>query len=159
MIVGQGGNPTIRISRLFCIRAVSKYVYDQIYMIMRIRYIVLLVIGGILSLSGCRTKTVYIPQETVRTEYQDRYLRDSIYLRDSVYVRDRGDSIFVDRWHTQYIDRLRVDSFLRTDTIREPYPVEKIVYVNKTAWYQDVLIWIGLGALAVLIGWLIKRRF
>lgn len=109
-------------------------------------------------LVGC-TKTVYIPQETVRTEYQDRYLRDSIYLHDSVYVRDRGDSVFVDRWHTQYIDRLRVDSFLRTDTIREPYPVEKIVYVNKTAWYQDMLIWIGLGALAVLIGWLVKRKF
>lgn len=111
-----------------------------------------------LWLVGC-TKTVYIPQETVRTEYQDRYLRDSIYLHDSVYVRDRGDSVFVDRWHTRYIDRLRVDSFLRTDTIREPYPVEKIVYVNKTAWYQDVLIWIGLWALAVLIGWLIKRKF
>lgn len=110
-----------------------------------------------LWLVGC-TKTVYIPQETVRTEYQDRYLRDSIYLHDSVYVRDRGDSVFVDRWHTRYIDRLRVDSFLRTDTIREPYPVEKIVYVNKTAWYQDVLIWIGLAALAVLIGWLIRLR-
>ena len=126
---------------------------------MRIRSIVLLVIVTILSLFGCRTKTVYIPQETIRTEYQDRYLRDSIYLHDSVYVRGRGDSVFVDRWHTRYIDRLRVDSFLRTDTIWEPYPVEKVVYVNKTAWYQDVLIWIGLGALAVLIGWLIKRKF
>lgn len=118
-----------------------------------------LAIVGILFLSGCRTKIQYIPIESIRTEYQDRYLRDSIYLHDSVYVRDQGDSVFVDRWHTRYIDRLRVDSFFRTDTIHEPYPVEKIVYINKTAWYQDALIWVGLGALAVLIGWLIKRRF
>lgn len=110
------------------------------------RYIVLIVLIAIFSLSRCRTKIQYIPVESIRTEYQDRYLRDSIYLHDSVYVRDRGDSVFVDRWHTRYIDRLRVDSFFRTDTIREPYPVDKIVYVNKTAWYQDVLIWVGLGA-------------
>lgn len=118
----------------------------------------ILTIVGILSLFGCRTKIQYIPLETVQTEYQNRYLRDSIYLYDSVHVRDGGDSVFIDRWHTRYIDRLRVDSFVRTDTIQERYLVEKIVYVNKTAWYQDVLIWIGMVALVVLIGWLIKRK-
>lgn len=92
------------------------------------------------------TRTIYIPVESVRTEYQDRYLKDSIYLHDSVYIRDRGDSIFVDRWHTRYIDRLRVDSFLRIDTIREPYPVEKVL----SKWQQtkmDIGGW-AIGAIS-----------
>lgn len=108
-------------------------------------------------LAGC-TKTVYIPVESVRTEYQDRYIRDSINIYDSIYVREKGDSVFIDRLQKIYIDRFRVDSFIRTDSIQVPYPVDKIVYVNKLYWYQEALIWTGIGALLVLIIWLIRRK-
>lgn len=109
-------------------------------------------------LSGCRTKIQYVPVESVRTEYQDRYLRDSINVYDSVYVREKGDSVFVDRFQKIYIDRFRVDSFIRTDSIQVPYPVDKIVEVNKLYWYQEALMWIGVGALVILMIWLIKRK-
>lgn len=107
--------------------------------------------------TGC-TKTVYVPVESVRTEYQDRYLRDSIFLRDSVHVREKGDSVIIDRWHKEYVDRLRVDSFIRTDSIQVPYPVDKIVEVNRLYWWQEALMWVGVGAIAILMLWLIKRR-
>lgn len=108
-------------------------------------------------LAGC-TKTVYIPVESVRTEYQDRYLRDSVYVHDSTYIREKGDSVLIDRWHTLYREVLKVDSFLRTDSIQVPYPVDKIVEVNKLYWFQKMLIWIGVGAIMALMLWLVRRK-
>lgn len=49
------------------------------------------------------------------------YKNDSVLQRDSVYQRDsimyvmRGDSVIVDRWHTNYIERWR--ERIKTDTI------------------------------------------
>jgi hypothetical protein len=37
----------------------------------------------ITALAACN-KTVYVPVESVKTEYRDNYLRDSIHLRDSI---------------------------------------------------------------------------
>ena len=46
--------------------------------------------------SGCRT-TQYVPvmMESVKVEYQDKYVRDSIYVRDSVEVKINGDTVWV----------------------------------------------------------------
>jgi len=93
------------------------------------------VLAGILVcvlLSGCVT-TKYIPVETVRAEVVEKHdslvMRDSIYLRDSVYVIKSGDTITTYKTSIVYRDRwrdvVRVDSFMKTDTIRVPYPVEK----------------------------------
>lgn len=76
-----------------------------------------------LLLAGC-TKTMYVPVESVRTEYQDRYHRDSIYLLDSVFVREKGDTVLIHKYSIEYRDRIRVDSFCKTDSIQVPYPVE-----------------------------------
>lgn len=109
------------------------------------------------GLVGC-AKTIYVPVESVRTEYQDRYLRDSINVYDSIYVREKGDSIFVDRLQKIYVDRFRVDSFIRIDSIQVPYSVDKIVEVNRLRWYQETLMWLGIGTLLVLMIWLIRRK-
>ena len=34
----------------------------------------------------------YIPVETTKTEYRDKFHRDSVYLYDSVYVKEKGDT-------------------------------------------------------------------
>lgn len=119
---------------------------------------IIIVSIAMLLLAGCRTKIQYVPVESVRVEYQDRYLRDSINVYDSIYIREKGDSVFIDRLQKIYIDRFRVDSFIRTDSIQVPYPVEKIIEVNKLHWYQETLMWIGVGALVLLMIWLIKRN-
>lgn len=108
-------------------------------------------------LVGC-TKTVYVPVESVRVEYQDRYLRDSIYRYDSVYFAVKGDTIWLEKYKVLYKDRFFRDSIFIQDTIRVPYPVDKIVEVNRLRWYQQTLIWIGIGALLILMIWLIKRK-
>ena len=107
----------------------------------------------IIILSGC-TKQVYIPVESVRTEYRDLHTRDSIYLRDSVFMLQKGDTVLIEKYRYLYKDKLIRDSVYINDTICIPYPVEKIVSVNKQKWYQETLMYIGLVTLLALIGYL-----
>ena len=110
--------------------------------------------------TSCRTK--YVPVESVRTEieYRDKWQRDSIHVRDSIIIQGKGDTIFVDRWHTYYKDRLLRDTtyIYKTDSVQVPYPVER----NLT-WWQFVKQEIGgiaiggIVALLFVIVWLIRK--
>ena len=99
-------------------------------------------------LSSCRTQ--HVPVETIKTEikYRDRWLRDSTYVHDSIYIREKGDTIFIERWHTKYKDRLLRDTTYveKTDSIQVPYPVER-----KLSWWESVKIEIGGIAVGVII--------
>lgn len=89
--------------------------------------------------------------------------RDSTYVRDSVATRKEGDTIFVERWHWEYIyDFFKLKNMnlenkqdmdfrfiARSDTIRVPYPVEK----QLSKWEQFQLkyaVW-SFGALCMLL--------
>lgn len=98
-------------------------------------------------LSSCST-TKYVEVETIRTEYKDKYCRDSIYLMDSIYVREKGDTVWMERWRTEYRDKWRTDSIFLRDSIQVPYPVEVIKKVEKKlSWWQQLKMNIGLFAL------------
>lgn len=112
----------------------------------------------LLFLCGCRARTVYVPVESVKTEYQDRFIRDSIYQRDSVFFAIKGDTVILERYRTLYKDRFLRDSIFIQDTIRIPYPVDKIIEVNRLKWYQETLMWLGVIVLVVLMLWLVKRK-
>ena len=137
-------------------------------------------------LCGCRT-TRYVPVESVRMEYKDRVVavhdtvRDSVrvsndvYRHDSVSVMLRGDTVYVERWHTllQSIslqnraerskaahDTLYVN---RTDSVRVPVPVER----KLTKWERVRLdfgtIAMVTVAMAIIAGigvlaWWLRRR-
>lgn len=113
-------------------------------------------------LSGCKS-VEYVPVETVKTEYQDKwhFARDSVYLSDSVYIREKGDTVWLERYRTLYRDReIRDTAFIeRTDSVDVPYPVEK----QLTRWQQTKMDFGGLAmggtavAIAFVIVWLIKR--
>lgn len=102
--------------------------------------------------SSCRS-VKYVPVETVRVDslYLTIHERDSIHIKDSIYIREKGDTVFVERWRTQYRDRGRTDT-LYVDRVREvqvPYPVEK-----ELTWWQEVKINFGdfsLGIIFVLL--------
>lgn len=100
-------------------------------------------------LCSCRS-IQYVPVETVKTEieYRDRLQRDSIHVHDSIIVRDKGDSVFIDRWHTEYKDRLLRDTtyVYRTDSVQVPYPVEK-----KLSWWALIKLQIGETAIGVIL--------
>lgn len=112
--------------------------------------------------ASCRS-VQYVPVESVRTEieYRDRWQRDSIHVRDSIMIRGKGDTVFVDRWHAEYKDRLLRDTtyIYRTDSVQVPYPVER----NLT-WWQNVKQETGgiaIGAIIILlfvIVWLVYKK-
>ena len=113
---------------------------------------------------SCRTPQ-YIPVESVKTEYRDKILRDSIYLYDSIYVKEKGDTLIFERYRYFYKDKLIRDSVFICDTIRVPYPVEVVKQVKAkralTGW-QNFQIWCGRIALAtvlfIIVLFVLKRK-
>ena len=108
------------------------------------------------------TKKIYVPVESVRTEYIDRMQRDSIYVLDSVRIVERNDTIFHTKYKTTFKYRNVRDSIYLKDTIREPYAVEKIVKVEKQlSWYQNICIKgfsFLLGALLGFLLYLLRKK-
>jgi hypothetical protein len=104
--------------------------------------------------SSCKTPQ-YIPVETVKTEYRDKIVRDSVFRYDSVFVKQTADTIFFERYRYLYKDKIIRDSIFKTDTIRVPYPVEVVKQVKAplTSW-QNFQVWCGriLLVLALLVG-------
>jgi len=113
---------------------------------------------------SCRTPQ-FIPVESVKTEYRDKILRDSIYLYDSVYVKEKGDTLIFERYRYLYKDKFIRDSVFINDTIRVPYPVEVIKNVKAkrtlSSW-QNFQIWCGRIALAtvlfIIVFFVLKRK-
>ena len=126
-------------------------------------------------LAGCRT-TKYVPVENVRTEYKDRVVtvhdtvRDSVrtfnnvYRHDSMAVKMRGDTVFVDRWHTLRLIKWEKAthksntvagdsaSSVGVDSVLVPYPVEQ----KLTKWERVKMDFgtaaIVIAALAIMAG-------
>ena len=126
-------------------------------------------IFAVSCLFGCKTQ--YVPVEVVNTEYIVKHdsvtLRDSIWAHDSVYVEKNGDTLLVEKWRTKYElryrDVLRVDSFIKQDTIQVPVPVEKPLgkWEQVCVEYGKVMIGFTVAAflaLAVVIVLWIKRK-
>ena len=121
--------------------------------------VMVLMFGSVLS--GCKhVEYVTVPEYHTDTLYQNHIQRDSVWLHDSIHIKEWGDSVLIYKYQTKYIERLRTDTIYkaRVDSVPVPYPVEKIVKVEKELkWWQKmsmsmgwimiamVLIWVGIG--------------
>lgn len=115
-----------------------------------------------LAIWSCKSGR-YIPVETVRTDsiYINQVQRDSIYRHDSIYIREKGDTVWMERYKYVYRDKVVHDTMYvnRTDTIREPYPVEK----KLTRWQQMKLelggwaFGVVIAFALIIIGWLVYK--
>jgi hypothetical protein len=106
-------------------------------------------------LTNC-TSTKYVEVEKVRvdTTYIAKWQKDSVWLHDSTFIKEKGDTVMIERWHTKWRDRLRVDTIYQAthDTIPHPYPVDVVKEVEKELnWWQRLRLWIGnVGLIAIL---------
>ena len=109
----------------------------------------------VVFLSGCRTK--YIPIEKIvyqnAIKHYTLHISDSVFVRDSIYLRQKGDTCYLDRWHEKTVFKnvymVKVDSFLKRDSIPVPYPVER----ELSKWEQLQLkyaVW-SFGALCMML--------
>lgn len=104
-------------------------------------------------LIGCKAKTVFVPVESVKTEYRDKYVRDSIHIKDSVIIDRNGDTIRIKEFKYIYIDKLVRDTINKTDSINVPYPVVEYIEVNKLREWQIILMILG----GVLLGYIVFK--
>lgn len=150
----------------------------------------LVIIVGLMAVAlfaGCRSSFHTMKQEVSRHEtdsstsgtkqnvlaWDSIVKRDCTYVKDSVSTRKEGDTIFVDRWHWEYIydffhlEKMNLETnqqqdfrfIARADTIKIPYQVER----KLTKWEEFELKYAAwaMGAtcvLLVLFGFVIYRR-
>lgn len=122
-----------------------------------------IIIAMLALLTGCRTQYVSVPE--YHTEYIVKHdsvtLRDSIWQHDSVYVERSGDTLLVEKWRTKYVEHLRdvvkIDSFIKTDSIRAPYPVERKLsrFEQFKMDYGAVSFGVSIAAIIVLVVFII----
>lgn len=128
---------------------------DNIKTRVAVTVLVMMLLFVAACLSSCRTTKVQVV-ERVRTDsiYITNLQRDSIYLHDSVYLAQKGDTIYHERWHTKYIERIQHDTIAtaKVDSIPVPYEVEKIVRVKPPflVWCT-VFFWLIVAAAIIVI--------
>lgn len=119
----------------------------------------IVIIGVIIALfvgmcTSC-TRTVYVPQTTIQRDsiYITQYKRDSIYMHDSIFQWLKADTMYIEKWHTKYIEKLSTDTLYieKNDTIRESYPVEKPISTINKVWIKLGKLFSGLGFCAIFL--------
>jgi hypothetical protein len=113
-------------------------------------------------LSGCTTtEYVQVPVVHNDTTIVTKHQRDSIWLHDSTYIKEKGDTFYMERWHTKYVEKQVHDTtyIAKVDTIREVFTNE----VEKPlTWWQQTKMHIGAIALYLLallaVIWVAKRH-
>ena len=94
----------------------------------------------ICALFGSCTTTKYVPMPEYHTDtvHISHNTRDSIYVHDSTYIKEKGDTMLIERWHTQWRDRIVRDTIYQSKRDSIPYPVEVIKEVPaKLTWWQQ----------------------
>lgn len=111
----------------------------------------ILVLFALFLLVSCKTRYIEVEKYVDRLQTETEYLHDSIYVHDSTYIHHKGDTVYMDKWHTKYIERTYTDSFIKTDSIRVPVPY----YIEKKLnWWQRAKMDFGgfaFGALLALV--------
>lgn len=116
-------------------------------------YVALLLTLGWLM---CSCKTVeYVPVVEKEVHHDSIYFtqvqKDSVWLHDSIRIEAKGDTVRIEKWHTKYVDRVKIDTVYKVfiDTIPRPYEVPK--YIDKPLkWHQKMFMWIGILALMAI---------
>lgn len=122
------------------------------------KHITLFIIVLIFALSGCKTKTILQPVETVKIEYRDRFKTDSIHNTDSILIYQKNDTVYLSsiKWRERFVKD--TVSVLRVDSI--PYPVDVVEYVNQLNKWQrlrlNALNWI-IGIIGVFVAFKIGK--
>ena len=115
---------------------------------------VLLAAIMLMLFTGCKhVEYVTVPEHHTDTLYVHQTERDSIYLHDSTFVRVGGDTVLIEKWHTQYRDRWLTDTLRQVRIDSVPYPViveNKVKVAKEPSLFTRLLSGIGWLTLTVL---------
>ena len=127
---------------------------------------------AVLALMMCSCKSIeYVPVVEKEVHHDSIYFtkvqRDSVWQHDSILIKDRGDTVWVEKWHTKYIEREVHDTtyIAKVDSIPVPYEVKvevpaELSFVQKLCVYVGAfVIFIGMILLFWKIGLPLIRKF
>ena len=131
------------------------------------------------AMLGCKS-IEYVPVIEHRTDtvIKTHQRLDSIYVHDSTYIHERGDTVWVERWHTRWRDRLLLDTIYEavhdtvpalpvgTGTWQTPATYQSPGSTGSErglTWWQQTRIYIGniaiFATIILLIIFFLKRKF
>ena len=130
----------------------GEHAYKGCFWSMVLALATFLIVSVILLTSCTTTKVVEVERVKTDTTYITKWQRDSVWLHDSIHVTERGDTVRIERWHTKWRDRLRVDTIYQAKTDSIPVPYWKIKEVPAPlSWWQRVRLWLGNVVLLALL--------
>lgn len=103
-----------------------------------------------IAFASCK-QIQYVPIETVKTEYKDIFVKDSVYLKDSIFVSQKGDTVFYTKFQTKYKYKYLRDSVFINDTVTVKVPIPTVVKTNELSWFQKSLMYSGVLAILFLL--------
>lgn len=128
-------------------------------------FAILICFALISTCASCKqVEYVEVERHTTDSIYIKQVQHDSIHVHDSIWAERRGDTIFVDRWHTKYVERIKNDTInvSHADTVPVPYPVEVVKEKKYIPGIVKILAWIGGIMIFILLSymviWIIKNR-
>lgn len=107
-------------------------------------------------LNACHT--VQTVSDTTANHLTAHFQRDSVYLHDSIFVRIRADTVFQERWHTRWRDRI----VQHTDTIQvETTRTEtvQVRYIPSFYKYCTAFAFLVLLVLLLRLAWWLYKHF
>ena len=126
------------------------------------------------AMVGCKS-IEYVPVIEHRTDtvIKTHQRLDSIYVHDSTYIHERGDTVWIERWHTRWRDRLLLDTIYQavhdtlpalpagTGTWQTPATYQS-PGSERLTWWQQTRIYIGniaiFATIILLIIFILKRK-
>lgn len=113
---------------------------------------ILLMLSVVLLFVGCKGVQPTTPTQAhteTKIEYRDRIVKDTIYVQDSIVIRQAGDTIYKDRIHREYIEKLRIDTAYieHNDSIY----IDRVQYIERKRTTYDKITSAGFWLLLILI--------
>lgn len=124
------------------------------------RVLIVIAMFVMLLFSSCATKTQIEYRDRIVDHYITKIEKDTVIekMHDSVYIHSKGDTVWYEKWHTKYVDKivLRHDTCWRDSivTIRKETTKEvvKIPKIFKISFVFSILVVIF--AIIKLMKWL-----
>lgn len=112
----------------------------------------------LLSMTGCKTQTVVVPEIRELVTHDTISKTDSVYIAH--YIREKGDTVFVTDtvFKFKYLDKVQIVQ--KTDSV--PYPVEVVKEVHKRNGYDRFVswgFWVLVGLLLARVAWWAFKTF
>lgn len=114
----------------------------------------------IMMLASCATRTKIEYKDRVVDHYITKVEKDTVVekMHDSVYIHSKGDTVWYEKWHTKYVDKisLKHDTCWRDSVVTEyKETVKEVVKIPKIYTYSLIFsILVIIFAIYKVIRWL-----